>query len=94
MRAIRAAKLERLHAKPFVTSFDGHVETITQICKVRNKLPQIISGLSLNHTNLLLYVFVCDITLLSKNKTSHFFFLRRVPITQNRNKKNKKIIKK
>lgn len=43
-RALRAAKLERLHAQPFVASFDGHVETICHITKVRNQLPIIVSA--------------------------------------------------
>ena len=43
-RALRAAKLERLHAKPFVTALDGHVETVCKIEKVRNALPFVISA--------------------------------------------------
>mmetsp|Transcript_21034 Transcript_21034/g.33729 ORF Transcript_21034/g.33729 Transcript_21034/m.33729 type:complete len:536 (-) Transcript_21034:128-1735(-) len=44
VRALRAAKLEKLHAKPFVTSLDGHVETVCNIEKVRNSLPLILSA--------------------------------------------------
>ena len=33
-RALRAAKLEKLHAKPFVRSLDGHVETVCKLNKV------------------------------------------------------------
>ena len=44
IRAVRAAKLEQLHAKPFVAAFDGHVETVCKLTKVRNKLPTLISG--------------------------------------------------
>ena len=43
-RALRAAKLERLHAKPFVTALDGHVETVCKIEKVRNSLPLILTA--------------------------------------------------
>eukprot|EP00484_Ammonia_sp_Unknown_P020184 CAMPEP_0197035114 /NCGR_PEP_ID=MMETSP1384-20130603/12991_1 /TAXON_ID=29189 /ORGANISM="Ammonia sp." /LENGTH=537 /DNA_ID=CAMNT_0042465129 /DNA_START=20 /DNA_END=1633 /DNA_ORIENTATION=- len=43
-RALRSAKLERLHAKPFVTALDGHVETVCNIEKVRNSLPLVLSG--------------------------------------------------
>eukprot|EP01084_Bolivina_argentea_P146125 255954_1 len=43
-RALRAAKLERLHAKPFVTAYDGHVETVCKIEKVRNSLPLVLSA--------------------------------------------------
>jgi len=43
-RALKAAKLEHLHAKPFVKSLDGHVETVSKINKCRNKLPIIVSG--------------------------------------------------
>lgn len=43
-RALRAVKLERLHAQPFVCAFDGHVETVCKLIKIRNKLPVIVSG--------------------------------------------------
>eukprot|EP01084_Bolivina_argentea_P245588 411141_1 len=43
-RALRAAKLERLHAKPFVRAYDGHVETVCKIEKVRNSLTLILSA--------------------------------------------------
>ena len=43
-RALRAVKLESLHAKPFVNAYDGHVETVCKITKVRNSLPTIISA--------------------------------------------------
>ena len=44
VRAVRAAKLERLHAKPFVAAFDGHAETVCKLIKVRSKLPILVSG--------------------------------------------------
>ncbi|PVV01804.1 hypothetical protein BB560_003765 [Smittium megazygosporum] len=43
-RALRAAKLERMFAKPFICALDGHVDGIYSIAKNPLKLDHVLSG--------------------------------------------------
>jgi len=42
--ALNAVKLDRIHAKPFVKSLEGHCEGVRVICKSRKKVHQVYSG--------------------------------------------------
>ena len=44
VRALNAVKLERVFAKPFLGSLDGHRDGISTICKHPQQLPIILSG--------------------------------------------------
>lgn len=43
-RALNAAKLERMHAKPFVTALEGHVDGVYTLAKDPNRLGVVASG--------------------------------------------------
>ena len=44
VRALNAVKLERVFAKPFLGSLDGHRDGISTICKHPQQLPVMLSG--------------------------------------------------
>lgn len=43
-RALNAVKLERIFAKPFISSLDGHSDSISCLAKHPTKLSQLLSG--------------------------------------------------
>ena len=43
-RAMNAAKLERVFAKPFLGAFDGHRDGISSLCKHPTQLRYLFSG--------------------------------------------------
>ena len=44
MRALNAAKLDRIFAKPFVGSLDGHVEAVEVLARRPKSLSEVASG--------------------------------------------------
>lgn len=43
-RALNATKLERVFAKPFIASLDGHRDGVCAMCKNKQRLNSIFSG--------------------------------------------------
>ncbi|KAJ9473641.1 DDB1- and CUL4-associated factor 13 [Diplonema papillatum] len=43
-RAVTAAKLDRMFAKPFVAAFDGHIDTVCALAKDPSSLSHVVSG--------------------------------------------------
>lgn len=43
-RALNAAKMDRLFAKPFVDALEGHVDAVEVICRKPGSLTEIASG--------------------------------------------------
>ena len=44
MRALNAAKIEKLFAKPFIASLDNHSDGITCMSKSRSNMVDMLSG--------------------------------------------------
>ncbi|KAJ4822212.1 hypothetical protein Tsubulata_013577 [Turnera subulata] len=44
VRAVNAAKLEKIYAKPFIAAMDGHIDAISCMAKNHNCLKEIFSG--------------------------------------------------
>ena len=44
MRALNAAKIDRMFAKPFLASLDGHLDSVEVICRSRTLLAHILTG--------------------------------------------------
>ena len=44
VRAVNATKLERVFAKPFLGSLDGHRDGVNCLCKHPTSLSQVLSG--------------------------------------------------
>ena len=44
VRAIRAAKMKHMFAKPFIGSLDGHSESVYSLCRHPRNLRQVVSG--------------------------------------------------
>jgi len=44
VRALNATKLERVFAKPFIASLDGHRDGVCCMCKSKQRLNSIFSG--------------------------------------------------
>jgi len=43
-RALNAAKLDRMFAKPFVDSLEGHIDAVEVLCKKPGSLTGVASG--------------------------------------------------
>lgn len=62
-RALNAAKLERVFAKPFVGSLDGHTDGVNCMAKFQKSLSLLLSGScngEVGPEGLVLYYFYCS----------------------------------